>query len=204
MQQITLKTVIGRELEQYIDDMARLRISVFREFPYLYDGDMDYERNYLQTYQQCDEAAIVIALDAGNVIGGSSCLPMRHETAAFKQPFLAEDANPDHPLSIDTLFYCAESVLDKRYRGIGLGVAFFNYREAYARALGGFTHLCFCGVDRPDDHPLRPAAYQPLDKFWNKRGFNRLPDKQARLSWKDIDQPASTEKTLTFWLKVLA
>lgn len=203
MSHITLQTVTGQALERYIDDMAHLRISVFREFPYLYDGDMDYERQYLQTYRQCAEAAIVLALDGDKVVGASSCLPMRHETDAFKAPFMAEHNDPTHPLSIDTLFYCAESVLDKHYRGMGLGVEFFKHREAYANSLGGFSHICFCGVDRPKDHPLRPAGYKPLDQFWINRGFSRQPDKQARLSWKDIDQPEQTEKTLTFWLKTL-
>ena len=34
----------GAALEQYIPDLARLRIEVFRDFPYLYDGDYDYEK----------------------------------------------------------------------------------------------------------------------------------------------------------------
>ena len=38
------------EAETAFDDLARLRIEVFRDFPYLYEGDLDYERQYLSTF----------------------------------------------------------------------------------------------------------------------------------------------------------
>ncbi|MDY6956962.1 MAG: hypothetical protein SVO96_08840 [Pseudomonadota bacterium] len=52
------------------------------------------------------------------------------------------------------------------------------------------------------DHPLRPADHRPLDAFWAQRGYHcdRL---QARMRWKDVDQAASTDKTMIFWLRTL-
>ncbi len=38
------------ELAACIDDLADLRISVFREYPYLYDGNLEYEKKYLKQY----------------------------------------------------------------------------------------------------------------------------------------------------------
>jgi len=35
----------GPALLPYIPELARLRIEVFRDFPYLYDGSLDYEKN---------------------------------------------------------------------------------------------------------------------------------------------------------------
>jgi hypothetical protein len=83
-------------------------------------------------------------------------------------------------------------------------VRFFEEREAHARSLGGFDRYAFCAVVRPADHPLRPADYQPLDSFWNKRGYQRQPALGASYTWKDIDQPAETSKRLEFWLKSVA
>ena len=37
-----------RDPAPYLEDVAHLRIAVFREFPYLYDGDPGYEARYLQ------------------------------------------------------------------------------------------------------------------------------------------------------------
>ena len=199
---IRLHTLQGESLEAYIADLARLRITVFKDFPYLYDGDLDYEQQYLQTYIDCPDAAIIIAKDGDQVVGAASCLPMRDEDTAFQHAFLDTPHNAE-TIDVDSLFYCAESVLDKRYRGQGIGVQFFHYREAHAARLGGFTHACFCAVDRPQDHPLRPADYTPLDHFWQKRGYQKQADRQAQFAWKDIDQAVSTTKTLTFWLKTL-
>ena len=36
---ITLETLSGAALLPCLDDVARLRIAVFRDWPYLYDGD---------------------------------------------------------------------------------------------------------------------------------------------------------------------
>ena len=49
----------GPDLIAWLDDVARLRIDVFREWPYLYDGDLGYERGYLAAYRDSAEAIVV-------------------------------------------------------------------------------------------------------------------------------------------------
>ena len=44
---IRVAPLTGEALDAALDDVAKLRIKVFRAWPYLYDGDLDYERNYL-------------------------------------------------------------------------------------------------------------------------------------------------------------
>lgn len=195
MSTLRIKCFSGSALHDYLDAVARLRIEVFREFPYLYDGSMDYERHYLQTYLQCPDAVVVVAFDGDEIVGASTGIPMMYEELQFRQPFL------DHGHDPARVFYCAESVLRREYRGQGTGARFFEERERHARALGGFDWCCFCAVDRPHDHPLRPAQYQPHDRFWEQRGYARHPELGATYHWKDIDQPEQTSKRLVFWLK---
>ncbi|MFI3155610.1 MAG: GNAT family N-acetyltransferase [Methylococcaceae bacterium] len=185
----------GPALAQFIPELARLRIEVFRDFPYLYDGDIDYEKKYLQTYIDCLESVIVIAFDGDKVVGASTAIPMKYETDELKKPFL------DNAYNLDEVFYCSESVLDKNYRGLGIGVRFFEQREAHAEDLGGFKHICFCCVERPVDHPRRPADYVPLDQFWTKRGYVKHPELHTTYIWKDLDDVDETPKPMTFWLK---
>jgi len=193
--EVSILRCSGQALEQYIPDLAQLRIEVFRDFPYLYDGDLAYEENYLQTYIRCQQAVIVLALDGNKIIGASTGIPMQYESEAFIQPFITHSYDPKK------IFYCAESVLKKQYRGLGLGVRFFAERENHARELGGFDYFSFCCVQRADDHPLRPLDYVPLDKFWNKRGYSKHPELVTHYAWKDIDQSEATSKAMTFWLK---
>ena len=53
---LRLERLSGDKLNQYIPELAELRIRVFRDFPYLYDGDLTYEEKYLQTYFQYKNA----------------------------------------------------------------------------------------------------------------------------------------------------
>ena len=39
---ISLMTLDGEQLKDHLPELARLLIRVFREFPYLYDGDLGY------------------------------------------------------------------------------------------------------------------------------------------------------------------
>lgn len=192
---ITTRVLTGDDVAPALDDLARLRITVFRAWPYLYDGDLDYERDYLKVYQS-PGAVVVTAWDGDRMIGASTGAPMEDHADDFAAAFARR------PESLDEIFYCSESVLLPEYRGHGLGHVFFDGREAQARSLGR-RYSAFASVKRPADHPMRPADYRPLDGFWQKRGYAPLPGVIAEFDWKDIGEPASTRKPLQFWMKEL-
>ncbi|MDX5333910.1 MAG: GNAT family N-acetyltransferase [Gammaproteobacteria bacterium] len=187
----------GNAILPWIPELARLRIQVFREFPYLYDGDADYEARYLRTYMDSPDSVVVLVFDGERIVGASTGLPLADETENVIAPFREADMDVAH------IFYFGESVLLPEYRGQGLGVRFFTEREAHARELGGFDLACFCAVDRPADHPRRPAGYTPLDRFWEKRGYRRHPELRAAFAWQDLDEDGESSKPMTFWLKRL-
>lgn len=193
---ISIQTVHGEQIAPFIDDVARLRIEVFHEFPYLYDGDMSYERRYLKTFSQAKDSVLVLALHEGEVVGASTGLPLAQEPPDMQAPFI------ELGYEVERVFYFSESVLKAAYRGQGAGLAFFREREQWACNLGSFDFLAFCAVVRPEEHPLRPAGHVPLDAFWQHRGFQRT-DMLCRMYWKDRDEPAETEKQLRFWIKPL-
>jgi GNAT superfamily N-acetyltransferase len=185
------------EIACRLDDLARLRITVFRAFPYLYDGDMDYERRYLATYLQAEGAFVAGAFDGDDLVGAATAAPLGEHKAEFAEPFAARGLDPD------SFFYFGESVLLPDHRGQGIGVAFFDLREAEARRQG-FTKCLFSAVIRPPDHPLRPADHAPLDRFWRNRGYARLDGLSTSYAWKDIGETAETEKPMEYWVKALA
>jgi GNAT superfamily N-acetyltransferase len=187
----------GKDTGPALDTLARLRIAVFRDWPYLYDGTLAYEQMYLAKLAAAQGAVIVAVYDGDSIVGCATGAPMAEVEAGFAAPFKARG------FDIGRIFYCGESVLLPAYRGRGLGHAFFDHREAQARALGGFTHVAFCAVVRPDDHPLRPQDYVPLDAFWSKRGYAKADGLVARFAWKDIGEPVETEKPMQFWMRAL-
>lgn len=194
---LNFKRLSGNALTPYIADLARLRIEVFRAYPYLYDGDLDYEKKYLQTYIDAPGSVIVLALAADMVVGASTAIPLSQETGEVKAPFLAQGYD------INKVFYCGESVLLPEYRDQGAGVRFFDEREAHACELGGFEYSTFCAVDRPDDHPLRPEGHVPLDSFWRHRGYEKHPELTTEFRWQEIGEEQESPKPMTFWMKRL-
>ena len=122
---------------------------------------------------------------------------MSDETPEFQKAFV--DANYD----VAKIFYCGESVLKKTHRGRGIYKHLFRAREAHAQSLGGFDIATFCCVQRPADHPLRPADYVPLNEIWNRFGYREHPELETSYDWKDIDKLESTPKRMRFWLKAL-
>mgnify|MGYP000106101131 CR=1 FL=1 len=191
-----VRPLTGAALEGALDDVARLRIAVFRSWPYLYDGDLEYERKYLQSYRDSNKAIVVGAFDGDRLIGASTGAPLTDHADDFAAAFEGTG------LDLSQIFYCAESVLLSDYRGQGVGHKFFDLREAHARALG-FNKCAFCGVQRPADHPMRPENYRPLDTFWRARGYEPLAGVIAQFSWKDIGDEGETPKPLKFWIRDL-
>jgi GNAT superfamily N-acetyltransferase len=195
-EQITLETLSGAAVLPYLDDVARLRIAVFREWPYLYDGDVGYERGYLEVYAQSPNSAVVLARAGGEVVGASTGIPLAEDSAEFQAPFR------ERGIDVATVFYCGESVLLPAHRGRGIGHAFFDAREAHARALGGFAWTAFAAVDRDDGDPRRPPAHRGNEAFWGKRGYVRQPGMTMRLHWNEAGR-GDIEHPLTFWLRPL-
>ncbi len=188
---VVFRTYCGMQVAEVIDDLARLRIEVFREWPYLYDGDLAYEQSYLQGYT-APWSIVVSAEVEGRIVGAATGIALIDHMDGFASAFDGTDFN------IEDIFYNAESVLEKDFRGQGFGHLFFDEREAHARRLG-FKYSVFCTVTRPSDHPMRPAGYRPLDGFWRKRGYAPLPGITARFSWRDLYSQSESNKTLQFW-----
>ncbi|MDK3019195.1 GNAT family N-acetyltransferase [Pseudodonghicola flavimaris] len=193
---IETRVLTGAALDAALDPLADLRIAVFRDWPYLYDGDREYERTYLQSYRDSTGAILVGAFDGDRLIGAATGTPLSDHADDFAAAFDGQD----YPL--DQVFYCAESVLLAEYRGHGIGHRFFDAREDHARRLG-LRYCAFCAVQRPADHPLKPAGYRPLDPFWRRRGYTPLPGSVAWFGWKDIDQTAETQHPLQVWIRSL-
>ncbi len=194
---ITLQTFLGNNAEPFISDLARLRMTVFRDYPYLYEGDLDYEKDYLQAFVDSAESFMVIVFDDTKVVGVSTAMPLLQEHTEFKQPFVNQH------YKLEEIFYFGESLLLPNYRGQGLGLKFFEERENHARQKA-YKLAAFCAVERPENHPKKPQNYQPLDAFWRKRGFERHADLRTNYSWKDVGDTEQTAKAMVFWIKQLS
>lgn len=187
----------GFEIEEVIQELAHLRITVFRAFPYLYEGSFEYEKEYLKTYINSSKSFLFSVYDGDKMVGATTCIPLSDETPDVQEPFIKAGMN------LDKIFYFGESILLPEYRGLGLGHRFFDERESHAASFGMYSTTCFCGVVRPENHPLQPTDYKPLDEFWTKRGYKKQPQLQSQFDWLDIGEQESTSKPMIYWSKEL-
>lgn len=194
---VRVEPLTGHGIAARLGDVARLRIEVFRAYPYLYDGDLEYEHRYLAAFAASRDGVVVAACDGDEVVGAATAAPLSGQAAAITAPFRTRS------LDLTRYFYFGESVLRSDLRGQGIGVRFFELREAHARAHGA-EHAAFCAVVRADNHPDRPKDYVPLDRFWRRRGYTPTPGLICGLSWKEIGEAEETEKPMQFWTKRLA
>lgn len=194
---LRVQSLTGQALHDALLNLASLRIRVFRDWPYLYEGTLAYEQDYIAKFAADPKSVIVAVFDGEAIVGAATASPMVGHADAFAEPFRARG------FDVERMFYFGKSVLLRDYRGAGYGHAFFEQREAHARALGGFTHATFCSVVRPADHPARPASYVPLDAFWLKRGFAKAEGLVGSFTWRDIGAAEETAKPMQFWMKAL-
>lgn len=194
--ELRIETRRGVELQSAFGSLAELRIRVFREFPYLYEGSVEYERKYLDVYARSPRSLVVLAWDHERVVGASTVIPLDDAPSEMQEPFVRAG------MDLSRVDYFGESVVLAEYRGRGLGSRFFELREQHARA-EQLPVCAFCAVERPEAHVLRPSDYVPNDAFWRKRGYQKVPELESELSWLDRDRQEPTKKRMVFWLKEL-
>lgn len=193
---VTVRPLTGAALQAALPDLARLRITVFAAWPYLYAGSEAYEREYLADFMAAPAAVLVAAYDGERIVGAATASPLAAQDEYIRAPFVAAGIDPSG------IFYFGESVLLPDYRGQGIGHAFFDHREAAARNWGA-SHASFCAVIRPHDHPARPAGYLPLDAFWSRRGYAPVPGLIGSFEWQDHGEAAESAKPMQYWMRAL-
>lgn len=196
MSALQIEQLTGAAIEPFLGELAALRIEVFSEYPYLYEGSLEYESRYLRNYATCPRSLVVTARDRQHIVGASTAMPLLDHGEELAPPLAAAGLDPQQ------IYYFGESVLRGNYRGQGIGHVFFDKREAKARELG-FRVAAFCAVDRGEQHPRKPAGYVPHDVFWNKRGYTKRPDIVAHFDWRDLGETRETSKPMVFWIKEL-
>ena len=73
---IDVTSLAGEDIVAVLPELARLRITVFRDWPYLYDGSLAYEQTYLAKFAAAKGAVCVIARDGEAIVGASTGAPM--------------------------------------------------------------------------------------------------------------------------------
>ncbi|MBV8769678.1 MAG: GNAT family N-acetyltransferase, partial [Hyphomicrobiales bacterium] len=104
---LRIEPATGAALQRALPALAKLRIEVFREWPYLYEGSLDYEANYIERFARLKHGVIVVASDAGEAVGAATAAPLEGQNPDVTQPFVERGCD------LKKLFYFGESVLKR-------------------------------------------------------------------------------------------
>ncbi len=194
---IELISYRGAQIRSLIPELAKLRIEIFKEYPFLYDGSEENEYRYLNKFTEVEDAVAILAFDGKVIIGAITGLPFVYEDSDSKRPFL------EHSLDPEKYFYLSELILKKAYRGRGIGRRLFDLCEEYAFRLRRFSYACFCTVNRATNDPKRPLDYKSPQHLWNKKGYKPHPELTCDFVWKEVGESVPSSKEMVFWIKRL-
>ena len=139
---VEIEVLKGREIIPYINKIAELRITIFREYPYLYEGTMSYEKRYLHMYSQTEESILVIAKDNEKVVGVITGLPILASMEEIRNLFLEEK------ISMNGIFYLGEILLLKEYRKKHIGNSMYLEFEKAVKCIETYEKIALCEIDR--------------------------------------------------------
>lgn len=186
----------GDKIVACLDSLASLRLEIFREYPYLYDGRREDELRYLRSYAEAPGACVILMKDAGSLAGAVTGMPLIHEDEQIQEPFSGTEYD------IHEIYYVGELLLRPQYRNRGAGSRLLEQLETYIRALGGFTRLTCATVERPARHPQCPPDFVPITRFLAHTGFAELSGVVTRFTWLETDG-AQRDHPMQFWIKGL-
>ena len=197
-QRATVRRVGGAALGPWLEDVARLRIAVFRDWPYLYDGDLAYEREYLDAYAKSADSVFVLAFDGDRVVGAATGLPLADDSDRVPAPVARRRAIGGRGVLLRRIGAAA------RVPGAGHRPSLLR-RARGACAVAGSLRAAPRSVRwiAPHDDPRRPAGHRGNEAFWSKRGYVRQPGLTVRLAWRELGEASPSEKPLTFWTRPL-
>jgi GNAT superfamily N-acetyltransferase len=105
----------AQDLARGLAALAKLRITIFREWPYIYDGSAEYEAHNLSKFAAARRGVIIAAIDGEEIVGCATAAPLAEVDPSFATPFGARRED------ISRASYFGESMLLPAYRGRGLG-----------------------------------------------------------------------------------
>lgn len=191
----------GKKIEPHIQIVAQMRIKEFANYPYLYDGNMDYEKEYLTYYTKNEHSMLILVKEKNKVIACATSTPL----SVFID-FFGDSRNSFERASknIDQFYYYGEIIILPQYRNLGLGNQIYNKRLEYAKSLA-YKNVAIITVVRPSDHKLKPNNYIETYGLFEKQGFkpNGITCENSYLTFVECGVSKEKLNLMKYWEKEL-
>jgi GNAT superfamily N-acetyltransferase len=198
---LEVQSYIGADSSEYIELVSELRINTFKEFPYLYSGNLAYEKEYMQGYTADVQAMITLARVDNRLAGIATGIPLVSDSDIVKDANLAFTQNN---LDSSQYYYYGEIIVLPEYQKQYIAKQLLSVQDEIIKAWD-YRYSCLLTVIREDNHPQRPALYLSSDRAWERLGYIKM-NLQSHYHWPTIMSDASVRECvhpMQFWKKVL-
>lgn len=196
----SIRLLTSNELKEIIPFMVDQRISAFRDYPYLYEGNTKEESEYCQWFAGLPHSAVVVAYADGSPVGFVSGTGFADFDIHFRGSIDLFENNGFDPKKF---YYIPEVIIMPQHRKKGLLEKLHNFIEQHAKSIG-YQATCLV-QESHDNHPLKPVAYQSHDGLWLKLGY-RQTHIIITFPWLTIQPDGSLkneEHKLQYWINNL-
>ena len=196
---ISYKVFIGNEGAHLIGIVSDMRITYFREFPYMYKGNLEYEKEYISELTSHKKSMIVTASINSKIVGISTALPLTSDADILKEVYNLFEKKSYAPKEI---YYYGEVIVLPSYRRKGIANQLYHLHEQQALKWK-YKYACLAVVVRDKDDPRKPNQYLSTDIIWPKLGFKK-ENIYFNYHWPTVlsdGQVKDVQNTMVFWTK---
>lgn len=195
-----IKIFTGESLENLRSFVVNLRITIFKEYPYLYEGNVKEENAYFDWFSKLPNTAIAVAYLDAKPIGFTSGTSF----VDFDEHFQGSvDIFTKAKLEAKNYYYFPEILILPEHDNDLINYRLFEALENHAKKLN-YKSGCFV-TEEHESHPLKPQDYKPLDYLWHLLDYTKSA-LIINFSWSTIQADKSSKDkkhALIYWLKKL-
>lgn len=186
------------DIAPYLPFMAQMRVKEYAEYPYLYDGDMQEELQYVQWFSTLKHSAMAIAFYNDEPVGFIAGTALTSFDEHFKGScdlFSSAGFDPE------TYYYFSDAIVMPEHRNKLLLNEMAQAVEEHAQILG-YTAGCFV-CESHASHLLKPKEYKELDPLFKRQGYAKT-DMVISYSWLTRQADGTTKvqtHAMNYWIK---
>lgn len=195
---IVIDVLRGNEVIPYLQKLAELRITFYRSYPYLYEGTLTEEENYLSMYANSENSILVVAKKGEEVVGAVAGISLLETHAMHKKLWDQQE------VLAENIFYLGELVLLQDYRRSDLQERLYQQLEQAVQGLKKYDSIIVCEIERDPKDSKKIENASSSEILWDNRGFVRQPELNTHFLWKDIDDLEETDHFMVYWIKALS
>ena len=194
---IAIEVLKGNEVIPHLKRLIEIRLSFYRDYPYLYDGSIEDEENYLRMYGNSENTLLVVAKRDDEVVGAILGLPLPESPEENKEAF------QDLEISPEDLFYLGDNIVIRELKIGNVQEQMYHQFEGAVNHLKKYRGIVVCEIERDVNDPKKITNDTFYEFAWHTQGFIREPNQIVNFSWKEIGDSKSSNHHMVFWRKSL-